>query len=99
MRSTSTPPTSRRSSARSRSRRLGCAKNCKKNPRGGLVGWASIKAPSLRSIALEASREDLLARASENYLRKNRALEGTEMFTSEISIVREEDHANCAKPA
>jgi hypothetical protein len=32
MRSTSTPPTSRSPSARSRSRRLGCAKNCKKNP-------------------------------------------------------------------
>ena len=37
--------------------------------------------------------------ASENYLRKTRALEGTEMFTSEISIVREEDLANSAKPA
>ena len=40
-----------------------------------------------------------MACASENYLRKNRALEGTEMFTSEISIVREEDLANSAKPA
>ena len=60
-----------------------------------LVGWASIKAASLRHIvAVYVSREDLLACASENYLRKNRALEGTEMFTSEISIVREEDHAN-----
>ena len=34
-----------------------------------------------------------MACASENYLRKNRALEGTEMFTSEISIVREDHHA------
>ena len=64
-----------------------------------LVGWASMKAASLRHIALKVLREDLLACASENYLRKNRALEGTEMFTWEISIVREEDHANCAKPA
>ena len=58
-----------------------------------------MKAASLRHIALKVLREDLLACASENYLRKNRALEGTEMFTWEISIVREEDHANCAKPA
>ena len=35
-----------------------------------LVGWASMKAASLRHIALKVLREDLLACASENYLRK-----------------------------
>ena len=45
MRSTSTPPTSRRPSARSRSRRLGCAKNCKKNPAVVCTFCVSLCAP------------------------------------------------------
>ena len=35
-----------------------------------LVGWASMKAASLRHIALKVSQEDLLTYANENYREK-----------------------------